>query len=198
MHSGQFVFYQITNRFKRQFNRIVCKYNDRTKGWFFTRWNHLCVLIFAQLSGCASLRELVDIIQAHAKRSYNLGFGSLTPNRSVISKSNTLRDYRIYEEFAFYMVGQAQKRRITKEFELRGRFYAVDSTIIDLCLSVFRWAALELQNLESEFTRKLILQQRFQYSTESLMQTFMMSTPWTGLSMRSLRAMSLTVDTLIL
>lgn len=39
------------------------------------------------------------------------------------------------------MVGQAQKRRITKEFELRGRFYAVDSTIIDLCLSVFRWAA---------------------------------------------------------
>ena len=141
MHSGQFVFYQITNRFKRQFNRIVCKYNDRTKGWSFTHWNHLCVLIFAQLSGCASLRELVDIIQAHAKRSYNLGFGTLTPNRSVISKSNTLRDYRIYEEFAFYMVGQAQKRRITKEFELRGRFYAVDSTIIDLCLSVFRWAA---------------------------------------------------------
>lgn len=39
------------------------------------------------------------------------------------------------------MIGQAQKRRITKEFELRGRFYAVDSTIIDLCLSVFRWAA---------------------------------------------------------
>lgn len=141
MHSGQFVFYQITNRFKRQFNRIVCKYNDRTKGWSFTHWNHLCVLIFAQLSGCASLRELVDIIQAHAKRSYNLGFGTLTPNRSVISKSNTLRDYRIYEEFAFYMIGQAQKRRITKEFELRGRFYAVDSTIIDLCLSVFRWAA---------------------------------------------------------
>jgi len=137
----QVCIHQITNRFKRQFNRIVCKYNDRTKGWSFTHWNHLCVLIFAQLSGCASLRELVDIIQAHAKRSYNLGFGTLTPNRSVISKSNTLRDYRIYEEFAFYMIGQAQKRRITKEFELRGRFYAVDSTIIDLCLSVFRWAA---------------------------------------------------------
>lgn len=141
MHIGHYVFYQITNRFKRQFNRIVSRYDDRTKDWSFTHWNHLCVLIFAQLSGCASLRELVDIIQAHAKRSYNLGFGATTPNRrSVISKSNTLRDYRIYEEFACYMVGQAQKRRITREFELHGRFYAVDSTTIDLCLSVFRWA----------------------------------------------------------
>ena len=140
MHLGHYVFYQITNRFKRQFNRIVSRYDDRTKEWSFTHWNHLCVLIFAQLSGCASLRELVDVIQAHAKRSYNLGFGATTPNRSVISKSNTLCDYRIYEDFAFYMVGQAQKRRITKEFELHGRFYAVDSTTIDLCLSVFRWA----------------------------------------------------------
>lgn len=140
MHSGQFVFYQITNRFKRQFNRIVSRHDDRTNDWSFTHWNHLYVLIFAQLSGCASLRELVYIIQAHTKRSYNLGFGSITPNRSIISKSNTLRNYRIYEEFAFYMVGQAQKRRITKEFELHGRFYAVDSTTIDLCLSVFKWA----------------------------------------------------------
>lgn len=86
------------------------------------------------------LRKLVDVITAHAKRSYHLGFGKTVPNRSVISKSNTLRDYRIFEEFAFYLVGQAQKRRITKEFELHGRFYAVDSTTIDLCLSIFRWA----------------------------------------------------------
>lgn len=140
MHSGTYVFYQITATFKRQFNRIVCRYDDRTKGWSFTHWNFLCVLIFGQLSCCSSLRELVDIITAHAKRSYHLGFGSTLPNRNVISKSNTLRDYRIFEEFAFYMVGQAQKRRITKEFELHGRFYAVDSTTIDLCLSVFRWA----------------------------------------------------------
>ena len=121
MHIGHYVFYQITNRFKRQFNRIVSRHNDRTKDWSFTLWNHLCVLIFAQLSGYASLRELADVIQAHAKRSYNLGFGATTPNRSVISKSNILRDYRIYEDFAFYMVGQAQKRRITKEFELGDR-----------------------------------------------------------------------------
>ena len=61
-------------------------------------------------------------------------------NPTLFSKSNTLRDYRIYEDFAFYMVGWAQRLRITKEFELHGRFYAVDSTTIDLCLAVFRWA----------------------------------------------------------
>lgn len=140
MHSGTYVFQQITSPFKRQFNRILSRYDDRTKGWAFSHWNFLCVLIFGQLSCCSSLRELVDVITAHAKRSYHLGFGKTVPNRSVISKSNTLRDYRIFEEFAFYLVGQAQKRRITKEFELHGRFYAVDSTTIDLCLSIFRWA----------------------------------------------------------
>lgn len=126
--------------FKRQFNRIVERYDDRTKGWPFTHWNHLLVLIFGQLAGCSSLRELSDIIRAHAKRSYHLGFGRTAPDRNVISKSNNLRDYRIYEEFASYMVSRAQQLRITKDFELHGRFYAVDSTTIDLCLSVFRWA----------------------------------------------------------
>ena len=76
MHSGTYVFQQITSPFKRQFNRIVCRYDDRTKGWAFTHWNFLCVLIFGQLSGCSSLRELVDIITAHAKRAYHLGFGT--------------------------------------------------------------------------------------------------------------------------
>lgn len=126
--------------FKRQFNRIMERYDDRTKGWSFTHWNHLLVLIFGQLAGCSSLRELSDIIRAHAKRSYHLGFGRTAPDRNVISKSNNLRDYRIYEEFASYMVSRAQQLRITKDFELHGRFYAVDSTTIDLCLSVFRWA----------------------------------------------------------
>lgn len=140
MHTGQYVFQQIVSPIKRQFNRIVERYDDRTKGWAFTHWNHLLVLIFGQLTGCCTLRELADVINAHAKRSYHLGFGKVAPGRNIISKSNTLRDYRIYEDFAFYMVGWAQRLRITKEFELHGRFYAVDSTTIDLCLAVFRWA----------------------------------------------------------
>ena len=141
MHIGTFVFAQIVQFLpQRQFRRILTKYNDRTKGWSMSHWNHLLVLMFGQLMGCGSLRELTDITIAHAKKSKHLGFGHQPINRQMLSKANTLRDHRIFEEFAFYMVSMAQSRRITKEFELHGRFYAIDSTIIDLCMSVFRWA----------------------------------------------------------
>ena len=141
MHTGSYVFAQITMYLpQRQFRRIVTKYPDRTQGWGFSHWNHLLVLMFGQLIGCRSLRELTDITTAHAKRSFNLGFGAAAVVRNTLSKANMLREPRIFEEFAFYMASLAQQRRITKEFELHGRFYAVDSTTIDLCMSVFRWA----------------------------------------------------------
>ena len=90
--------------------------------------------------GCDSLRELTDITTAHSKRSYHLGFGSTPVVRSTLSKANMLRDPCIFEEFAFYMISVAQKMCITKGFELHGKFYAVDSTTIDLCMSMFMWA----------------------------------------------------------
>jgi hypothetical protein len=141
MYNGQYVFNKITMFLpQRQFRRIVSKYNDRTGNWSFSHWNHLLVLIFGQLMGCTTLRSLTDLTTAHAKRSNQLGFGDSAVVRNTLSKANMLRDPRIFEEFAFYMVSLAQKRRITKEFELHGRFYAIDSTTIDLCMSVFRWA----------------------------------------------------------
>jgi hypothetical protein len=141
MYIGAYVFTQITQFLpQRQFRRIVAKYEDRTKGWAMSHWNHLLVLMFGQLTGCASLRELTDITIAHAKKSIFLGFGRQPVNRQMLSKANNLRDHRIFEEFAFYMVGKAQAKRITKEFELHGKFYAIDSTTIDLCMAVFRWA----------------------------------------------------------
>jgi len=141
MYIGAYVFTQITQFLpQRQFRSIVAKYEDRTKGWAVSHWNHLLVLMFGQLTGCASLRELTDITIAHAKKSIFLGFGRQPVNRQMLSKANNLRDHRIFEEFAFYMVAKAQAKRITKEFELHGKFYAIDSTTIDLCMAVFRWA----------------------------------------------------------
>ena len=141
MYIGAYVFTQITQFLpQRQFRRIVAKYEDRTKGWAMSHWNHLLVLMFGQFTGCASLRELTDITIAHAKKSIILGFGRQPVNRQMLSKANNLRDHRIFEEFAFYMVAKAQAKRITKEFELHGKFYAIDSTTIDLCMAVFRWA----------------------------------------------------------
>ena len=141
MHIGRYVFAQITKFLpQRKFERIVAKHNDRTRDWSMTHWNHMLVLMFGQLMGCGSLRELTDITIAHGKKSFHLGFGILPITKQMLSKANALRDHRIFEEFAFHMVAIAQGKRITREFELHGRFYAIDSTTIDLCMAVFKWA----------------------------------------------------------
>lgn len=141
MHFGQYVFTQMASFLpKRYFERLVAKSSDRTRNWTPSHWSQLLVLMFGQLIGCKGLRELTDITTAHGKKSFHLGLGRTPINKSTLSKANNFRDCRIFEEFAFYMVSLAQKRRITREFELHGRFYAVDSTTIDLCMSLFGWA----------------------------------------------------------
>ena len=96
MNQGKFVFSQVTAYMpQRQFERIMNKYTDRTSQWSLTAWNQLLVLMFGQLDGCSSLRELTDITTAHARKSFHLGFGSTPINRTQLSKVNQLRDYRI-------------------------------------------------------------------------------------------------------
>jgi hypothetical protein len=97
-------------------------------------------MMFGQLAGCESLRELVCIITAHAPKTYHLGFGKTAITLSNLSKANANRNHKIFEEFAYKMISIAQSKRITKEFEIPGRFYAFDSTTIDLCVSLFWWA----------------------------------------------------------
>lgn len=141
MHQGRFIFSQIVDFLpKRKFERIVQEHQDKTMKWQLTYWNQLLVLIFGQLQGCASLRELTDITTAHAKKSFHLGFGPTAVNRSILSKANNLRNYHIFEEFAFCMVSIAQGKRIDREFDINGKFYAFDSSTIDLCMSIFDWA----------------------------------------------------------
>lgn len=142
MNNGKYIFSQITDFLpKRYFERLAVKScNDKTQQWSLTYWNQLLVLIFGQLDGCNSLRELTDITTAHAKKSFHLGFGRTPINRTQLSRVNQLRDYHVFEEFAYHMIELAQKKRIDKVFELNGKYYAFDSTTIDLCLSIFDWA----------------------------------------------------------
>ena len=141
MNQGKYVFSQITDFIpKRQFERMSAEYKDRTKGWELTPWNQLMVLMYGQLEGCHSLRELTDLTTAHGSKSFHLGFGRLPVNKSTLSKANQLRDYRLFERFAYYMVNLAQDSRIDREFALHGKYYAFDSTTISLCLKLFEWA----------------------------------------------------------
>lgn len=141
MNQGRYIFSQMTDFLpKRYFERLVENACDRTKGWALTFWSHLLVLIYAQLDGCRSLREMADIACAHAAKSYHLGFGPKAPDKSMLSRANNLRDWRVFQDFAFYMMKQAERGGIPREFTLRGKFYAFDSTTIDLCMSLFDWA----------------------------------------------------------
>ena len=138
----KYIFRQLVDLLPhRVFDRIVNKYQGNKYVRSFTCWNQLLVMMFAQLIGCGSLREMSLFCAAHKTKTQNLGFGDMFVSRSNLSKANQLRDYHIFEEFAYHLVSLAQTKRINRIFELKGKFYAFDSTTIDLCLSIFWWAA---------------------------------------------------------
>lgn len=141
MNNGKYIFSQLTSFLpKRIFDGIVQKYQGDKYVKSFTCWNQLMVMMFGQLSSCDSLREVICIIDAIKTKSYHLGFGTGDIKLSNVAYANANRDYRIFEEFAYYMIDLAQRKRIDREFVLNGKFYAFDSTTIDLCLSLFQWA----------------------------------------------------------
>ena len=140
MYNKKYVFSQLLDTLDRNdFNYLVRKYEGDKYVKQFACYNQLAVLMFGQLSNRESLRDVVLATQAHASKAYHLGFGKAV-TKSNLSKANNNRDYRIFEEFAYHMVAEAQKRRATEIFKLKGKVYAFDSTTIDLCLNVFQWA----------------------------------------------------------
>jgi hypothetical protein len=85
------------------------------------------------------LRDLVVALEAHHSKCYHLGMGK-NVSKSSLSRANQDRNYRIFEEYAYFLVREAQLKRKIAIFKLEGNVYAFDSTTIDLCLAVFQWA----------------------------------------------------------
>jgi hypothetical protein len=96
-------------------------------------------MVFGQLTNQDSLRDLILIIDAHSQKSYHLGFGK-SVTRSNLAKANERRSCKLFEEFAYYLVDIARKKRANDDFAIKGKVYAFDSSTIYLCLSVFWWA----------------------------------------------------------
>ena len=154
---SKYVFRQLVDLLPhRVFDRIVNKYQGNKYVRSFTCWNQLLVMMFAQLIGCGSLREMSMFCAAHKTKNQNLGVGDIFVSRSNLSKANQLRNYRIFEEFAYHLVTLAQAKRINRIFELKGKFYAFDSTTIDLCLSIFWWQLFASTKGASRYTPCLI------------------------------------------
>lgn len=140
MNQGKYVFAQLTEFLpQRVFDRIVAKHKGNKYVRHFTCWNQLLCMVFGQISGRESLRDLLVVIKAHQNKSYHLGFGK-NVSLSNLSKANEKRIYLIFEEFANHLIAVARQKSKNIDFEIQGKIYAFDSTTIDLCLSVFWWA----------------------------------------------------------
>jgi len=143
MNQGKYVFSQLVEFLpQRIFDRLVNKYGGNKHVRHFSCWNQLLSMVFGQLTGRDSLRDLMVSIEPHKPKYYHLGFGKGT-SRSNFANANEKRDCRIYEEYAFHMIDLARKASIVDPdfmLNIEGNIYAFDSTTIDLCLNVFWWA----------------------------------------------------------
>ena len=141
MNKNKYVFAQLIEFLDNsKFRHLVDKYDGNRYVKHFTCWNQLLAMMFGQLSNRESLRDLIVAFEAHRAKQYHLGLGRKPIAKTTFASANQNRNYRIFEDFAFYMMEQARKKCLTDIFRLQGNVYAFDSTTIPLCLSVFWWA----------------------------------------------------------
>lgn len=143
MNKGKYVFTQVSSFLpQRVFDRIVMRHKGNYKIRHFSCWNQLMCMMFGQLSNRDSLSDLVLTINAHPGKLYHLGFGK-SVSKTNLARANEQREWLIYQEFAYYLIGEARKICLPDDddsFSFTNSVYAFDSTTIDLCLSVFCWA----------------------------------------------------------
>jgi hypothetical protein len=142
MNQGQTVFSQIMSYLpKHSFRKCVKKYNGNYKIHSFSCWEQFLVMSFAQLTYRESLRDIESCLRAMQHKLYHLGIRSRI-SRSTLADANENRDYRIYSDFAYILIDIAKELYKDENLfkELQETVYALDSTTIDLCLTLFPWA----------------------------------------------------------
>ena len=143
MNTGKTLFAQLMDFLPwRTFHRIVDRYDGDRYVKSMTCADQFRVMAFAQLTYRESLRDIEVCLSAHSAKLYHMGFRQEI-KRSTLADANETRDWRIHAQFAQRLIAQARKLYVgeTLGFELENTAYALDSTTIDLCLSVFPWAA---------------------------------------------------------
>ena len=142
MHAGKLVFAQLTEHLPlTTFRRCVAAYGGEHKIKSFTCLEQFLCLAFAQLTYRESLRDIEACLRAQREKLYHMGIRSRV-SRSTLADANEVRDWRIYADFAQRLIGTARKLYLDEPFgvDLKETVYALDTTTIDLCLSVFPWA----------------------------------------------------------
>lgn len=148
MNSGKYIFSQVTSFLSaNDFNKIVDQYNGNYKVLHFTCWHQMMCMIFGQLSNCDSLTDLAIGLSAQRSKWYHLGMGTAL-SKSNLAYANENRDWRIFADFANTLISEAKiicKNNTDVLPTIKGNVYAIDSTTVDLCLSVFWWAKFREQ-----------------------------------------------------
>ena len=142
MNTGQIVFSQITNHLPmHSFRRCVKRYHGNRKIKSFSCLDQYLVMAFAQMTFRESLRDIEACLKAQEKKLYHMGIQG-TVARNTLANANKVRDWRIYADFAQSLIAIARRLYSGDEFDLdlKNTVYALDSSTIDLCLSVFPWA----------------------------------------------------------
>ncbi|HEY6955580.1 MAG TPA: IS4 family transposase [Flavisolibacter sp.] len=142
MHSGKYVFAQVTDFLPvNDFNKCVKKYNGSYKVHHFTCWHQLLAMVFGQIANRESLSDLVLCLRSQKSKWYHLGLG-MGLSKSNLAYANENRNWQIFADFAYLLIAQARRTCNHNDFDVdvAGNVYAIDSTTIDLCLSVFWWA----------------------------------------------------------
>jgi transposase len=142
MYEGRTVFSQLMDFVPRHtFRRRVRRYGGDQGVRRFRCWQQFLVMVFAQLTFRASLRDIEACLSAVPEKLYHMGFTGPVA-RSTLAEANEKRDWRIYADFAQVLIGEARRLHASEslDLELDHTVYALDSSTIDLCLSLFPWA----------------------------------------------------------
>ena len=142
MNQGKLVFAQVMEHMPlTTFRRCVTRYQGEHKVKTFSCLDQFLCMAFAQLTYRESLRDIEACLRAQRSKLYHLGIRSVMA-RNTLANANTVRDWRIYADVAQSLIGIARRLYIDEPFgvDLKETVYALDTTTIDLCLSVFPWA----------------------------------------------------------
>ena len=142
MHTEKLVFAQLMGHLPlHTFRQCVAKYPSRYPTLKFSHLDQFLCMAFAQLTYRESLHDIETCLRAHQAKLYHLGIrGNIA--KSTLADANEKRDCRIYMDFAMSLIQTARTLYASDSFavELEQTVYALDTTTIDLCLSVFPWA----------------------------------------------------------
>jgi hypothetical protein len=163
MNEGRTVFAQLLDFLpKYEFDKCVAHYHGNFRIRKLPAYEHFLVLAFAQLTWRESLRDIETCLASFGPKLYHAGIRQPT-SRSTLADANENRDWRIFADFAQVLIQQATTLYADEPFgfELQAAAYALDSTTIDLCLSLFPWAAFRRHKAAIKLHTLLTLQGNF-------------------------------------